>query len=251
MKTGLPSGLSGLLGKLGANLTKVGEAKVDAKGLAAGEGKDAKGATGPEKGAALGDGTVLAGLGFNSEDRANALKNPAEKAAIDRFMQDTGPEVRELQNALREMKDAEGSALREARDGAREARDAKTEEKTQRDELRRDEKADDVRGQAAQEAKEKKEAREANDAKEAERERERDRDDQKDDDRKGGAWAQEDEQQQDEPKKRRGAIREDDVLGAHVRCHGKLDDGARCLRKPVPGTPYCREHVIPTVPQVE
>jgi hypothetical protein len=248
MKTGLPTGLTGLLGKLGANLTKVGEAKVDAKGLAA-EGKDAKGAAGPEKGAALGDGTLLAGLGFNSEDRANALKNPAEKAAIDRFMQDVGPETRELQQALREMKDAEGTLGREARE-AREPQDAKGDEKALRDDVRREEKTDDARGQAALEAKEKKEAREANDAKEAERERERERDDQKDDDQKGGAWAQEEEQQQDEPKKRRGALREEDVLGASVRCHGKLEDGARCLRKPVPGTPYCREHVIPAVPQI-
>jgi hypothetical protein len=31
-------------------------------------------------------------------------------------------------------------------------------------------------------------------------------------------------------------------LGEAARCKGALEDGTRCLRKPVAGTSYCREH---------
>lgn len=244
MKTSFPTGLQALLGKLGIPTPhKPGEVKADAKGLHA-EGKDAKG---PEKGSLLGDGTVLAGLGFNGEDKKGAAKNVVEKANIDRFMQDPSNDVKEFQNALRQMKDAEPMEKAHAHEGHHVD---KKEAKELKEEVRREEKLDDVRGQAAQETKEKKEARESAEAKEAEKERERD--EEKDDREKhGGAWAQEEQEQDEQPKKRRGALYESDLLGERTRCHGKLEDGTRCLRKPLEGSAYCREHMVVSVPPVE
>src|SRR5262245_22074616 len=82
LKTGLPSGLSLLLGKLGLNLGGTEKAE---KGLTGGpkeKGVDV------EKGMPLGDGAVLAGLGHTPHDRRVPNRNVAEKQNIDRFMQD-------------------------------------------------------------------------------------------------------------------------------------------------------------------
>jgi hypothetical protein len=45
-----------------------------------------------------------------------------------------------------------------------------------------------------------------------------------------------------EDEARQNALKIADALGEHVRCRGMLEDGARCLRKPILGIPYCREH---------
>lgn len=45
-----------------------------------------------------------------------------------------------------------------------------------------------------------------------------------------------------EEEQRANALRIEDALGEQMRCRGILEDGARCIRKPVLGIPYCREH---------
>lgn len=238
MKTGIPSGLQGLLVKVGLAGQKAAEAGVDAKALTA-EPKEAKGL---EKGTALGDGTLLAGLGFSAEDRRSAIKNAAERANIDRFMQDPTAEVKELQQALRDAKEGEGQVeRREAREGVREEKDPSAQREL-KEEVRRDEKREEVREQA----KEPRDQRDRESAEAKERERERNRDDEREDerDKHGQGWVQEELEEREE-KKRRGALREDDALGAHTRCRGHQEDGSSCLRRPVPGTPYCRGHQVP------
>lgn len=46
----------------------------------------------------------------------------------------------------------------------------------------------------------------------------------------------------EEEQKHANALRIEDALGEQMRCRGMLDDGSRCIRKPVMGIPYCREH---------
>jgi hypothetical protein len=57
----------------------------------------------------------------------------------------------------------------------------------------------------------------------------------------GAGWVQENIEAA-EQEQREAALRLEDALGASFRCHGIVEDGTRCLRKPVQGTPYCREH---------
>jgi hypothetical protein len=46
----------------------------------------------------------------------------------------------------------------------------------------------------------------------------------------------------EEQEQRANALRIEDALGEQMRCRGVLEDGARCIRKPILGIPYCREH---------
>jgi hypothetical protein len=46
----------------------------------------------------------------------------------------------------------------------------------------------------------------------------------------------------EEDERRANALRIEDALGPQMRCRGVLEDGSRCIRKPVMGIPYCREH---------
>lgn len=46
----------------------------------------------------------------------------------------------------------------------------------------------------------------------------------------------------EEEQKQANALRIEDALGEQMRCRGMLEDGTRCIRKPVMGIPYCREH---------
>lgn len=238
MRTGLPNGLQALLGKLGITLQKAGEAKVAEHALKGGDAKEAKA---PEKGKELGDGTLLTGIGFNSEDRRTAMKNVAEKQNIDRFMQDPGADAGELKQALKQAKDGDAPDKGEA--GARRMDEKGAEVRERREDVRREEKADDVRVQA-QEVKEQREKRETAEAKEHERERERERERQDDDEKHGAAWVQEELEREEEEKQRRG-MRDGDAIGEATRCRGELEDGTRCLRRPMSGTPYCREHAVP------
>jgi hypothetical protein len=243
VKTGLPSGLTALLGKLGIGVGqpgqtgKPGETKVAEKGLQAGGPKDPKAEPGVEKGTALGDGALLAGLGHNVQDKKTALRNIAEQANIDRFLQDphTGAEA----------KDAKESPATQREDRMRDARDPKEARELRefREELRREERLDDAKMQAFQEQKTEKEREKEREAKERERQRDDREKDRDEDEKHGSAWLQEELEREEEEQRRRG-VRDEDALGGYTRCRGHLDDGTQCLRKPVQGTPYCREHAF-------
>jgi hypothetical protein len=61
-------------------------------------------------------------------------------------------------------------------------------------------------------------------------------------DRPGGAWVME-EAREAEQEETRG-LRQHQALGEENRCHGTTAEGTRCLRKPVEGKAYCREHFV-------
>lgn len=56
-----------------------------------------------------------------------------------------------------------------------------------------------------------------------------------------GAWHP-DRCNAEEAEQKANALRIEDALGEQMRCRGMLEDGVRCIRKPVMGLPYCREH---------
>lgn len=232
VKTGIQVGIQAFLAKIGLGKTSTDTGQVDAKALHAKEAK------GHEKGQALGDGALLAGIGFNPEDKQASTKNLAEKANIDRFMQDPGipHDGKDPASTARGKKEGEAAGVKgEGREPAAEPREMRD----LAPELRREEKADEARMQAAQDTREQKEQHEAHEKNEADRQRdEREKDD---DQKRGGAWVQE-ELEREEEEKKRGGLRLDDALGDLSRCRGVLEDGTLCLRRPVQGTPYCREH---------
>ena len=234
MRVPLPSGLSGLLGKLGMATQPKGGEGVAKKGL---EGQQPGGL---QKGQAIGDGKVLAGLGFNGADKTGSRKNVAEKENVARFLKDPGEEIEKLRGAKGEKAEAK-EADKAAAEAARDRGDAK---EAQREGVRKDERADDVRAQA-REVQERREAKETPEAREPEKERQRERDQQDEREKHGQAWAHEDGEDDDPDRPKHGALHEDDALGDSVRCRGTIEDGSRCLRKPVTGTPYCREHFLP------
>jgi hypothetical protein len=242
VRTGLTSGLQALLNmfglKIGQNAHPDHGQAVDKSALR-GEGKDGKL---PEKGSLLGeDGQLLSGLGYNPTDKQAAAKNVAERANVERFMQEVNPE--HLKSAFTDdKKGAEVKAEKMDKTDAEERFDRdRTERQTIGEERRLEERVDDTRAQVMQEAKNEKEQREVRETKE--HEKERDQDERGDDEREkhGTPWVMEEMDREEEKKRRRG-IRLDDALGAETRCHGLLEDGSRCLRKPMPGTPYCRQH---------
>lgn len=246
---GIPSGLTALLMKLGMVQKGPGgpggPVKGEAKGLE-GETKDAAKA---EKGALLGqEGALLAGLGYNIKDHRTSAKNVAEQANLERFLHEMEGQPKELGAKKGEegpqglKKGAEGKEAREGREGKETQAEARGPERAR-------DKAEDGRVQGQAEAKEAAEARRETEAKETEGQgqHKQQQDDQQDqDDKPGGAWIPEELEGQEISSKR--GLRASDSLGEAHRCSGTLDDGTRCLRKPVKGTPYCREHFVPIVP---
>jgi hypothetical protein len=238
MTGGIPGGIGGLLGKLGLlgkGPAAADEGKVAAQALKAEGGEAEK--PGLPRGALLGeDGALLAGLGYNPADRHTDQKNVAEKNAVARFLEELGG-------------DAPATAPGNPREGATETK-GETREAEARENTAPEEKRSEERGErAAGPAEEPREARRAKEPEEAERQRERDRDGQEkreDEDAQAQGWVAE-EQEQEAPRKRRG-LREADALGEHHRCRGHGDDGGQCLRKPVRGSAYCREHAALWVP---
>ncbi len=235
MKTGIPSGLQSLLGKIGINLGPGGEkadGKLAQKGLTA-QTKEAKGL---EKGAVLGDGKVLAGLGHNPHDKRTGERNLVEQANIDRFLQD--PQVAQ---EAKEQPAAQKNA--DAADRNNDTRDAK-EMKETREEVRKEDRADDAR-HAHGEKKQLEEQREQREAKEHEREkeRERQRDEREKEDERKHVYVDDQLEREEEEKKNGRGVRAEDALGDYTRCRGHQEDGSRCLRKPMQGGPYCREHL--------
>ncbi len=221
------------------------EGKADAKGLvgqAAGAAPGAQQGAGAEallkKGVPIGDGTVLTGVGFNGQDRTGAHKNVHEKESVARFLKD--PELDKVGRAKVEGKDGEDGRLR-GEDRAERAVEAKDRQDAQRADVRREDKADDAKQLLARESQREEQQRER------ERERERNKGEgqqqQQQDEPEGQAWVEpERERSEDEPE--REGTHDADVLGETHQCKGELGDGVRCLRKPLEGASYCREHLI-------
>jgi hypothetical protein len=69
-------------------------------------------------------------------------------------------------------------------------------------------------------------------------------DEQQEKDEHGGGWVME-EAAQEESEASKG-LRNLEVLGEETRCHGLIEDGTRCLRKPIDGKAYCAEHSVGT-----
>jgi hypothetical protein len=245
VRVNLPPGLTSLLGKL---VSKEGAAAENPKEGLAQKGLDS---VQTHKGAPLIDERVLAGLGFNAKDNS-AEHNLAEKANIERFLQDP----KEAKEAIK--KDAFEARSSEAKPGektgnksdvASEPERMETHDTRERakEETRKEEKSADVRA-FAEETREKREARETPDARDAQDQRRRDRD-QDEQEKHGQGWVQPELEREEDARPKRG-LREADALGAVHRCKGHLEDGSRCLRKPLEGAQYCREHLHGALPPV-
>lgn len=228
-------------------LGPLGGGKGEAAG-GKGEGVTASAMDGVEKGAELGpEGMLLGQLGFGGADRRSSLRNRVELANIERFLADSGPELRggkepAAKPAAAEAKSKEAGTDKEGPKAERETEAAGPErEATHGAEERRDAAFADVReleGAGLPEA-ELQEADAQGDA-EGRGGSGEDEDAQGDEeDRPGAAWLAE---ELEERERRRRSGRGTEGLGAAHRCRGTLSDGSRCLRKPMQGTPYCREH---------
>lgn len=234
------AGLAQLLGKV---LAKP-EGKVDAKGLVgqaagAAQGPLQQGPEGLKKGMPIGDGTVLTGVGFNGQDRTAAHKNVHEKESVARFLKD--PEL----DKVGRPKGADGKEGDDARlrgeDKAERAMEAKDRQDAQRADVRREDKADDAKQLLARESQREEQQRERE--REKERERHKGEERQQQDEPEAQGWMEpERERAEDEPE--RDGSHDADVLGETHQCKGESGDGVRCLRKPLEGASYCREHLI-------
>lgn len=213
--------------------------KVDGKGLAGqpapAQGQQ-QGPEGPKKGLPIGDGTVLTGVGFNAQDRTGAQKNVHEKETVARFLKD--PELDKLGRAAKpESEDVRAKAEDRGPERGVEAREKQD---AQRAEVRREEKADDAKQLQARDSQREEQQRE----KEREKERERHKgDQQQQEEPEGHAWMEPDRERTEEEPPKDGS-HDADVLGEAHQCKGESGGGVRCLRKPLEGASYCREHLI-------
>ncbi|MFO0728322.1 MAG: hypothetical protein U1E65_31365 [Myxococcota bacterium] len=228
----LNTGLAGMLTKLLGKPEGKTEAGVATHALK--EGADPQQAL--KKGTPLGDGTVLAGAGYNPKDRAVNGKNAHEVENLQRFLQDPeGAKLPKKEDAAKSGDDKEARAAKETADRS----EAKETKEAQKAEVRKDERAEDVKQHQLRDTKQE-EAREERGHHEHDRHKD---DKQKDDERdrqSRGYYLEEPAPEQEEAKHQGQYDR--DALGETLRCYGTAEDGTRCLRKPVAGTSYCREH---------
>lgn len=238
-------GLGALLQMLG--LAQKGaegaEGKPGAEGQAEAKGLVAQGKEGLPKGAQLGpDGEVLAGLGYNGADKETGEKNVNEKQNVERFLKDTTVERSKDENPFSKLGERATEEAAPKEQLAEQAEAAETKEAAD-GEIRREEANEEARVVGQQtEAKEAKEQSEVEDAREQQHQQDDD-----EEEKPGAGWVA--EELEDEEQERRKGLRMDDPLGEVHRCRHTLEDGTGCLRKPVSGTPYCREHAVLIVPR--
>lgn len=242
MAVHLPGGLANMLGKV---LAKP-DTKADAKGLVgqvaqlgqAGAAAGQAAAEALKKGAPLGDGTVLVGAGFSAQDRAAKDKNVHEKDSVARFLKD--PELDKVGRGRPEgAKDADEAKGR----GEEKAFEAKDKLDAQRADVRREERADEGKQLLARETQRDEQQRE----REREKERERHKGEEQKQEEADPQWAYvENEREPDQETPERDGHHDADVLGEAHQCKGESVDGVRCLRKPMEGASYCREHLTTT-----
>jgi hypothetical protein len=218
---GIGNALASLLGKMVGKA--VGGMKTDAQPKA-----DPK-TTVPEKGTPVGDrgDHLLHGVGFATKDKHTTDKNRAEASNMKTFLEHQ-KEAKEGPEAKLDLGRSPDGEVADRRD-AKELRDAKDQD------VRRDEAKEDAKGVAQKEAKEERERIETKDKEQKQRdEREEERE------KPGGAWVQEDPDEDEQGHERK--LRDADELTDQNRCKGILEDGSRCLRKPLKGLSHCREH---------
>jgi hypothetical protein len=239
---GIPNGLVALLGKVIGKVAGQG-AKGDVKGMKA-DKADPKN----EKGAPLGDpgGHLLHGVGYATKDARSQLKNKVEEANVNRFLeaQQDGKEPA----AQAKTGDAPGTEKREGELVERKTEAQETRENRDKD-VRREDHKDETRMHGRQELKEQ-EQRDQREGREKERQQHREQEERDDDENKHGhAWVLEAAEEEELPR-RHGLQSEPGVYTDTERCKGALDDGSRCIRKPVKGIGYCREHAVNWRPDV-
>lgn len=237
----------GVLGQAANGKGLVGKSEKGLKSDGKGEGPE-----GASKGEALTeDGGLLAGVGYNTQDRRTSRKNVAERANLERFLKEMdGEDAGETGKAQAndqgpEAKKDEAKPKTEAK----EAREAKEQGPEQNRAEAKREGPEDGRVQGQAEAQEAAEAHEAKEPQEAEAEHQgggRGQDEEDERDKPGGAWVA--EELEDKSDKDNVALKSPDALADAHRCRGSLEDGSRCLRRVVKGSHYCREHFVPTIP---
>jgi hypothetical protein len=226
--------LLGNLGKLGKAEGKEGQLGVDAKGMTAGH------AEGPAKGQEIAEGKLVAGVGYAVKDNA-ADQNLAEKANISRFLQD--PKEAADKKATEAKSDANASGQKNPEERTTkerlEARDVREQVSK---ETQKERKTEEFRSELreARQVQEQQRTKESHESDEKHRERDQERDQQRE--QQGQAWVQDQQVLEDDHPERHG-LYDRDAMGEVDRCRGALEDGSRCLRKPIEGSSYCREHL--------
>jgi len=221
----LPGGIAQMLGKVLPKPEKAGAATPALPGAAVPAGP-----AGPLKGAPIGEAAaalVLHGAGYNGADRTGNTKNVHEKDTVARFLKE--PDVEKmLGRSVKEVEEPRATKEAEAKDKA----------EAQKADVRKDERAEEQKVQGPREAQ----REEATRDQAQEREKERQREERKKDEQGQGNGSGDDPRDADEEERPRGAY-DEDPLGESFRCKGE-HDGVRCLRHPIEGTAYCREHII-------
>ncbi len=225
-------GLGGKMPAEGKGLVSKGE-----KGLEGGKTK-AEG-KGDGKGEVMGeDGALLSGLGYNTADHRSSAKNVAERSNLERFLKEMEPEKgkdADVKEQPESAKAKDKGETKETKEAAQEQAPTETKRET----------AEEAHVQGQAEAKEAAETQKSKEGKEAEGESQGQKqgDDTDDEDKPGMGWLAEelDGHQQE----RKTGAKSSDILGDSTRCRGSLEDGGRCLRHPVKGDLYCREHFVP------
>ncbi len=233
----IPNSLVALLGKMFGKVPGHPPGKVEAHGM---KGEKANPKT--EKGAPLGDtgGHLLVGVGYGIKDARSQLKNKAEAENVNRFLEtqleakdpDAKSKTHEHEHAGADKRDSDLAERKNELQDKRETRDR---------EMRREDRRDENRLQTRQETKEQQD--QPRDQKEARERDRRERDDRDDDRKQGAGWVLE-EMEQEDHRPRQGLKSDAGVFTDTNRCRGTLDDGTRCLRRPVKGIGYCREHAV-------
>jgi hypothetical protein len=223
---------------------KAAATDVKAHGMK-GEKADAKN----EKGVPLGDpgGHLLHGVGYGTKDARSHLKNKVEEENVNRFLE----AFQDPKDPAAKTKGGEAEHAPEKKEGELERKSEAQETREARDkDVKREEQRDDARMQGRHEAKEQLEQRDHREAHEKEHQREREERDQ-DEQKHASGWVLDDADEQEEPPRKGGLATQAEVYNDNARCKGVLDDGTRCLRKPVKGVGYCREHAMSWRPDIE
>ena len=245
----IPKPLAGLLGRLGAGGPLGGDAKagdgapkgdIGMKGEGAlGGGSQGEAEVGP-------DGQFLLGRGFGEGDRRSNIRNSSEKANVNQFLS----ELRKADTPAK--KDApstetapaseadiqEGPEAHVDEGGGHEAQLEQAVEEGQERYALDGAQAEHEAAMAAEAERETSDAEGRGEDPDGQQGQHEDSDDEED--RPGAGWLA--EEQEEREKRRRFSLEGADLLGSANRCRCMLPDGTRCLRKPLPGTPYCREH---------
>ncbi len=229
MLGGISNGLAAFIGKVIGKMTGTG---VEAKGMKA-EKTDGK----PEKGAPLGDpgGHLLHGVGYATKDARTQLKNKTEESNVKTFVEQQQPGDPTKPTTTNEATSDKAAPDADRKSELQEKREARDQD------VRRDEQKDEARIHGKHETKE----QERDQREERQKDRHhQDRDERDEDEKHGHAWAQHEAEEEEDAPPRRGLKSDAGVFNDSDRCKGNLDDGTRCLRKPVKGIGYCREHAV-------